>query len=224
MPGIPDVDTFARDNLPPRADWPDLLLHDPAFQYPAHLNCVAAPLDRIRPGATGMPVPGYEAKLIDDAGQDLPRGATGRLAVRGPTGCRYLADDRQQRYVADGWNVTGDTYRWDADGYFWYQARSDDVIVSSGYNIAGPEVEGVVLQHPDVAECAVIGVPDEARGMVVKAFVVLRGEREAGPEAARAIQDWVKAEIAPYKYSRLIEFVRALPQTETCKLQRFRLR
>lgn len=185
---------------------------------------IAAPLDRIRPGATGLPVPGYEAKLIDDAGQDLPRGSTGRLAVRGPTGCRYLADERQRRYVVDGWNVTGDTYHWDADGYFWYQARSDDMIISAGYNIAGPEVEGVVLQHPDVAECAVIGVPDEARGMVVKAFVVLRGEREAGPEAARAIQDWVKAEIAPYKYPRLIEFVAALPRTETGKLQRFRLR
>ena len=185
---------------------------------------IAAPLDRIRPGATGLPVPGYEAKLIDDAGQDLPRGSTGRLAVRGPTGCRYLADERQRRYVVNGWNVTGDTYHWDEDGYFWYQARSDDMIVSAGYNIAGPEVEGVVLQHPDVAECAVVGVPDEARGMVVKAFVVLRGEREAGPEAARAIQDWVKAEIAPYKYPRLIEFVSALPRTETGKLQRFRLR
>ena len=182
---------------------------------------IAAPVDRIRPGATGLPVPGYEAKLIGDEGEDLPRGSTGRLAVRGPTGCRYLADDRQRRYVVAGWNVTGDTYHWDADGYFWFQARSDDMIVSAGYNIAGPEVEAALLRHRDVAECAVIGVPDEARGMVVKAFVVLR---QGAAEDVRALQDWVKAEIAPYKYPRAIEFRDALPRTETGKLQRFRLR
>ena len=183
---------------------------------------IAAPVDKIRPGATGLPVPGYEAKLIDEAGQDLPRGSTGRLAVRGPTGCRYLDDPRQAKYVIGGWNVTGDTYRWDEDGYFWFQARSDDMIVSSGYNIAGPEVEAAILTHPDVAECAVVGAPDDARGMVVKAFVVPRGS--AGPELARAIQDWVKAEIAPYKYPRIVEIVPSLPRTETGKLQRFKLR
>ncbi len=185
---------------------------------------IAAPIDRVRPGATGLPVPGYEAKLIDAAGQDLPRGSTGRLAVRGPTGCRYLADARQRHYVVGGWNVTGDTYHWDSDGYFWFQARSDDMIVSSGYNIAGPEVEAAVLLHPGVAECAVVGSPDEARGMVVKAYVVTRPAATAGPELARAIQDWVKSEIAPYKYPRIVEFVEALPRTETGKLQRFKLR
>ncbi len=185
---------------------------------------IAAPVEAIRPGATGLPVPGYEAKLIDDEGRDLPRGATGRLAVRGPTGCRYLADDRQRRYVVGGWNVTGDTYHQDEDGYFWFKARSDDMIVSAGYNIAGPEVEAAVLTHPAVAECAVIGAPDEARGMVVKAFIVLRDGVGGTPDVARAIQDYVKAEIAPYKYPREIEFVGALPRTESGKLQRFRLR
>ena len=185
---------------------------------------IAAPVERVRPGATGLPVPGYEAKLIDDDGADLPRGATGRLAVRGPTGCRYFADERQRAYVLNGWNVTGDTYRQDEDGYFWFQARSDDMIVSSGYNIAGPEVEEAVLTHPAVAECAVIGVADEARGTVVKAFIVLRPGFEDGPATAKAIQDHVKAEIAPFKYPRLIEVCAALPRTETGKLQRFRLR
>ena len=185
---------------------------------------IAAPVEAIRPGATGLPVPGYEAKLLDDEGRDLPRGATGRLAVRGPTGCRYLADDRQRRYVIGGWNVTGDTYHQDEDGYFWFKARSDDMIVSSGYNIAGPEVEAAVLTHPAVAECAVIGAPDDERGMVVKAFVVLREGVGGTAEVARAIQDHVKAEIAPYKYPREIEFVGALPRTESGKLQRFRLR
>lgn len=185
---------------------------------------IAAPREAIRPGATGLPVPGYEAKLIDEEGRDLPRGSTGRLAVRGPTGCRYLADERQRRYVVDGWNVTGDTYHWDEDGYFWFQARSDDMIVSSGYNIAGPEVEAALLLHPAVAECAVVGAPDEERGTVVKAFVVLRDPDTAGPEMRRALQDHVKAEIAPYKYPRAVEFLHALPRTESGKLQRFRLR
>ncbi len=185
---------------------------------------IAAPHEAIRPGATGLPVPGYQAKLIDDAGQDVPRGGTGRLAVRGPTGCRYLADERQTNYVIDGWNVTGDTYHWDADGYFWFQARSDDMIVSSGYNIAGPEVEAALLSHPAVAECAVVGIPDPARGAIVHAVVVLRPPAAAGPEMVRTLQDWVKAEIAPYKYPRSLVFADVLPRTESGKLQRFRLR
>ena len=182
---------------------------------------IGAPADAVRPGATGIPVPGYQAKLIDDEGRDLPRGSTGRLAVRGPTGCRYLADARQKQYVQNGWNITGDTYHQDADGYFWFQARSDDMIVSAGYNIAGPEVEAALLTHPDVAECAVIGVPDAERGMIVKAFVVLR---EGAAPDERALQDHVKAEIAPYKYPRAIAFVPSLPRTGTGKLQRYLLR
>jgi 2-aminobenzoate-CoA ligase len=185
---------------------------------------IGAPVDKIRPGATGIPVPGYEAKLIDDSGNDLPRGATGRLAVRGPTGCRYLADARQLQYVQNGWNITGDTYHQDADGYFWFQARSDDMIVSSGYNISGPEVEVALMTHPDVAECAVVAAPDAARGMVVKAYVVLRDPDTAGPEMLHRLQEHVKAEIAPYKYPRAIEFVLSLPRTGTGKLQRFVLR
>jgi 2-aminobenzoate-CoA ligase len=185
---------------------------------------IAAREDEIRPGATGKPVPGYEAKVIDDQGRDLPPGSTGRLAVRGPTGCRYLADERQARYVQGGWNVTGDTYTQDEDGYFWYQARSDDMIVSAGYNIAGPEVEAALLAHADVAECGVVGAPDGERGMIVKAFVVLREGVAPSPEIAKALQEHVKAEIAPYKYPRAIEFVEALPKTQTGKLQRFALR
>jgi 2-aminobenzoate-CoA ligase len=144
--------------------------------------------------------------------------------VRGPTGCRYLADERQTRYVQNGWNVTGDTYRQDEDGYFWYQARSDDMIVSAGYNIAGPEVEAALLTHPDVLECGVIGAPDADRGMIVKAYVVLRPDVTPSPEVAAAVQQHVKAEIAPYKYPRAVEFVTALPKTQTGKLQRFALR
>ena len=185
---------------------------------------IAAPVEAVRPGSVGVPVPGYEAKLIDADGRDLPPGSVGRLAVRGPTGCRYLADPRQARYVVGGWNVTGDTFRQDEDGYFWFQARSDDMIVSSGYNIAGPEVEAALLLHPAVAECAVVGVPDQARGMVVKAFVVPARGFAAGPELAKALQDFVKGEIAPFKYPRAVEFCAALPRTESGKLQRFRLR
>jgi 2-aminobenzoate-CoA ligase len=185
---------------------------------------IGAPQETIRAGSTGIAVPGYEAKLVDDDGADLPRGATGRLAVRGPTGCRYLADERQTRYVQNGWNVTGDTYRQDEDGYFWYQARSDDMIVSAGYNIAGPEVEAALLTHPDVLECGVIGAPDADRGMIVKAYVVLRPDVTPSPEVAAAVQQHVKAEIAPYKYPRAVEFVTALPKTQTGKLQRFALR
>ncbi len=175
---------------------------------------IGAPAEKIRPGATGLPVPGYQAKLIDDDGRDLPPGATGRLAVRGPTGCRYLADPRQQSYVQDGWNITGDSYRQDADGYFWFQARSDDMIIASGYNIAGPEVEAALVAHPAVAECAVVGVPDQERGTIVKAYVVLRPGHAASEETARALQEHVKAEIAPYKYPRAIAFLDSLPRTE----------
>ncbi len=180
--------------------------------------------DEIRPGATGRPVPGYRAAILDDAGKPVPDGEPGKLGVKGPTGCRYLADDRQRSYVSDGWNLTGDTYIRDADGYFWYQARSDDIIVSSGYNIAGPEIEEVLLSHPDVAECGVVGVPDEARGQIVKAFVVLGNGAAGGAEKVSELQDLVKQRIAPYKYPRAIEFVPSLPRTNTGKLQRFRLR
>ena len=177
-----------------------------------------------KPGATGRPVPGYRACVMDDAGNALPPGTVGRLAVKGPTGCRYLADDRQAAYVKDGWNYTGDAYLVDADGDYVYQARADDMIVSAGYNIAGPEVEGALLLHPAVAECGVIGVPDEERGQIVKAFVVLKPGIEPGDAITRELQDFVKHAIAPYKYPRAVAFLAALPRTETGKLQRFRLR
>ena len=185
---------------------------------------IAAREEEIRPGATGKPVPGYEAKVIDEEGRDLPPGSVGRLAVRGPTGCRYLADERQRKYVENGWNVTGDTYLQDEDGYFWYQARSDDMIVSAGYNIAGPEVEAALLTHPAVAECGVVAAPDDDRGMVVKAYVVLHPGHAPGSDLTERLQEHVKAEIAPYKYPRRIEYVEALPRTQTGKLQRFELR
>jgi 2-aminobenzoate-CoA ligase len=186
---------------------------------------ISAAGDDIRPGATGRAVPGYEARVVDDAGAEVAPGTVGRLAVRGPTGCRYLDDvDRQRTYVQNGWNLTGDTYVMDADGYFWYRARTDDMIISGGYNIAGPEVEGVLLEHPSVQECAVIGAPDDERGQVVKAFVVLRAGVAPGAETAKALQDWAKAQIAPYKYPRRVEFVESLPRTATGKLQRYRLR
>ncbi|WP_425087931.1 benzoate-CoA ligase family protein [Stappia sp.] len=185
---------------------------------------IAAREDEVRPGATGKPVPGYEAKVIGPDGKEVPDGTPGRLAVRGPTGCRYLADRRQADYVIDGWNVTGDTYIRDADGYFWYQARSDDMIVSSGYNIAGPEVEGTLLAHPVVAECGVVGAPDPDRGRIVKAYIVLKPGVTGDAALAKELQDYVKAELAPYKYPRAIEFVSELPRTETGKLQRFALR
>jgi len=180
--------------------------------------------DDIRPGSTGRPVPGYEAAVLDPAGQPVPDGVAGRLAVRGPTGCRYLADPRQQAYVHGGWNVTGDTYRRDEDGYYWYLARSDDMIVSSGYNIAGPEVENALLRHPDVVECGVVGKPDLARGEVVAAYVVLRGGVAGDAAMAAELQGFCKGEIAPYKYPRVVEFVAELPHTPTGKLQRFKLR
>jgi 2-aminobenzoate-CoA ligase len=185
---------------------------------------ISAPVEAVRPGATGKAVPGFEAKVIDQQGRDLPPGSIGRLAVRGPTGCRYMADSRQRHYVQDGWNITGDTYLMDEDGYFWYQARSDDMIISAGYNIAGPEVEASLLMHPAVAECGVVGVADEERGMIVKAFIVLREGHAPGEVMVKQLQDHVKADIAAYKYPRAIAFVPSLPRTETGKLQRFQLR
>jgi 2-aminobenzoate-CoA ligase len=186
---------------------------------------ISSPEEEIRPGSTGRVVPGYRAKIVDLDGNELPPGTVGHLAVQGPTGCRYLDDlERQESYVRDGWNYPGDAYRVDEDGYFWYQARADDMIISAGYNIAGPEVENVLLDHPAVAECGVVGAPDPERGQVVKAYVVLRESYEPGDEMVRELQDFAKREIAPYKYPRQVEFVDALPRTQTGKLQRFRLR
>jgi len=185
---------------------------------------ISAKGDDIRPGSTGRPLPGYEAVVLDDAGRPLPHGQVGRLAVRGPTGCRYLDDPRQREYVVNGWNITGDRYLVDADGYFWFQSRADDMIVSSGYNIAGPEVESALLGHPAVREVAVIGAPDVERGQIVKAFVVLQPGHVGGAELCRALQDFVKATVAPYKYPRVVEFVEQLPKTLTGKVQRHVLR
>ena len=177
-----------------------------------------------KPGATGLPVPGYVAAILDEHGRELPRGQVGRLAVKGPTGCKYLADERQKQYVQKGWNVTGDAYLMDEDGQFVYQARTDDMIISGGYNIAGPEVESALLLHPAVAECGVIGLADADRGQIVKAFVVLKPGHRGDEAMTRELQDFVKKTIAPYKYPRAIEYRAALPRTETGKLQRFRLR
>jgi 2-aminobenzoate-CoA ligase len=186
---------------------------------------ISSPEEEIRPGSTGRVVPGYQARVVDAKGREVPPGTIGRLAVRGPTGCRYLANlDRQRGYVQDGWNFPGDAYRRDEDGYFWYQARSDDMIISAGYNIAGPEVENVLLDHPAVVECGVVGIRDEERGQVVKAFVVLRPEWQPSQATVQELQEFAKAEIAPYKYPRQIEFVERLPRTTTGKLQRYRLR
>jgi 2-aminobenzoate-CoA ligase len=185
---------------------------------------IGSPQHEIRAGATGRVVPGYEARVIGEDGEEVPPGSVGRLAVRGPTGCRYLADERQRSYVQHGWNVTGDTYVQDAEGYFWFQARSDDMIVSAGYNIAGPEVEAALLTHPAVAECGVVGAPDADRGQIVKAYIVLTAEAAGDAAMTRALQEHVKAAIAPYKYPRAIEYVTVLPKTQTGKLQRFELR
>jgi 2-aminobenzoate-CoA ligase len=185
---------------------------------------ICAADDDIRPGSTGKAVPGYRAAILDEDGAEVPDGQPGRLAVKGPTGCRYLSDPRQQTYVRHGWNITGDTYTRDADGYYWYQARSDDMIISAGYNIAGPEVEEALLRHPDVVECAVIGAPDADRGMIVQAFVVLRGGAVADAAKAAELQDFAKQSIAPYKYPRVVEFVAELPKTISGKTQRYRLR
>ncbi len=186
---------------------------------------ISASDDDIRPGATGKPIAGYQAMVVGEQGKPLPPDTIGRLAVRGPTGCRYLdMPEQQKKYVQNGWNLTGDAYRMDKDGYFWYHARTDDMIVSAGYNISGPEVEAVLLDHPKVLECAVVGSPDQERGEIVKAFVVLRQGVTGDDTTRRELQDYVKAEIAPYKYPRAVEFVTSLPRTETGKIQRFRLR
>jgi 2-aminobenzoate-CoA ligase len=175
-------------------------------------------------GATGRPVAGYEAKIVDDAMNEIKRGEIGRLAVRGPTGCRYLADKRQKDYVRDGWNLTGDTFLQDTDGRFHFVARADDMIVSGGYNIAGPEVEAALLSHAEVAECAVVGAADAERGQIVTAYVVLRAGASGDAACVKRLQDHVKAVIAPYKYPRAVNFIAALPKTQTGKVQRFKLR
>jgi 2-aminobenzoate-CoA ligase len=178
----------------------------------------------VRPGATGKPITGYQACILDSDGNVLPPGNVGRLAVKGPTGCRYLADERQKNYVYKGWNLTGDAYLLDEDGYFWFQARTDDIILTAGYNVAGPEVEEALLKHEAVAECAVVGAPDDERGQIIKAFIVLRAGQMGDDLLAKTLQEFVKQSIAPYKYPRAIEFCEALPRTNTGKLQRFALR
>lgn len=178
----------------------------------------------IRPGAVGKVVPGYTAKVVDDEGNEVPRGTVGKLAVIGPTGCKYLDDPRQTKYVKAGWNYPGDAFMQDADGYFFYQARDDDMIITAGYNVGGPEVEDALLRHAAVAECAVIGMPDEERGMVVKAVCVLKPGQTGDAAMVKTLQDHVKATIAPFKYPRIVEFAASLPRTETGKLQRFKLR
>jgi 2-aminobenzoate-CoA ligase len=186
---------------------------------------ISAAGDEIRPGATGKAVGGYRARVTDDRGEELPPGQVGRLAVQGPTGCRYLDDPvRQKEYVKNGWNYTGDAYFMDEDGYFFFQARTDDMIVSAGYNISGPEVEEALLAHEAVADCACVASPDPERGNIVKAFVVLKAKAPDPASMTAALQDFVKAQIAPYKYPREIEFVESLPRTETGKVQRFKLR
>ncbi len=188
-----------------------------------HIFISAAPQD-VKRGAIGKVVPGYQAKIVDEQGQALPRGQVGRLAVKGPTGCKYLDDTRQANYVQDGWNFPGDAFLQDEDGYFVYQARTDDMIITAGYNVAGPEVEAALLQHPAVAECGVVGRPDDERGMIILAYVVLKPGQTADDAQVKALQDHVKHSLAPYKYPREVRFVTALPRTETGKLQRFALR
>jgi len=185
---------------------------------------ISAAGEAIRPGATGRALPGYEACVLDEAGLPLPPGQVGRLAVKGPTGCRYLADPRQREYVQRGWNVTGDLYRVDEDGYYWFEARGDDMIVSSGYNIAGPEVEAALLQHPSVRECGVVGVPDPMRGTIVKAYVVLHAGVLGSAQLVDELQRFAKDRIAPFKYPRAIEFLDELPKTPTGKIRRSVLR
>ncbi len=185
---------------------------------------VSSPPDQVRVGAIGKVVPGYTAKVVDEAGVEVPLGEVGKLAVIGPTGCKYLDDARQANYVRDGWNYPGDAFRQDADGYFYYQARDDDMIITSGYNVGAPEVEDALLLHPAVAECGVVGLPDPQRGMRIKAFCVLKPEFTADESMAKQLQDHVKSSIAPYKYPREVAFVASLPRTETGKLQRFKLK
>lgn len=185
---------------------------------------ISSPPEEVRRGAIGKVVPGYIAKVVDEEGFEVPRGTVGKLAVIGPTGCKYLDDPRQANYVKNGWNYPGDAFLQDEDGYFFYQARADDMIITSGYNVGGPEVEDALLKHPAVAECGVIGKPDDERGMIVKAFVVLKPAYANDTNMVKTLQDHVKAMLAPYKYPREIEFRNALPRTETGKLQRFKLR
>ncbi|MFP6771715.1 MAG: AMP-binding protein [Alphaproteobacteria bacterium] len=215
----------------PKPTWDDwhgatgLDIHDGIGATEMLHNFIAGTNGNIRSGATGRTIPGFEAKVLDASGNEAPRGEVGRLAVRGPTGCRYMANpERQAGYVVGGWNLTGDSYVRDEDGYFWYQARTDDMIISAGYNISGPEIEVVLLEHPAVADCAVIASPDPQRGQVVKACIVLRDPAQAGPELVSALQKHVKATIAPYKYPRKVEFIDELPRTATGKVQRFALR
>ena len=186
---------------------------------------IGVPREDIRPGSTGIALPGYTVAVVDEEMKPVPPGTIGRLAVRGPIGCRYLNDpERQKAYVVQGWNLTGDAFHADEDGFLWYHSRTDDMIVSAGYNISGPEIEEVLLEHPSVKECAVVGVADSTRGQVVKAFIVLRDTEAASDGLSSAIQDFVKKSIAPYKYPRAIEFVSELPRTETGKVQRTVLR
>ena len=185
---------------------------------------ISAVGDEIRPGATGKAIPGYQACILGDDDQPAPPGTLGRLALKGPTGCKYLADERQKNYVVNGWNTTGDMCTMDEDGYVWYQGRTDDMIISSGYNISGAEIEAALLPHPAVSECGVVGIPDEARGMIIKAFIVLAEGVRASEQLAGELQDFAKQTIAPYKYPRVIEFIAELPKTQTGKIQRHKLR
>lgn len=185
---------------------------------------ISAVGDEIRPGATGKAIPGYQACILGDDDQPAPPGTLGRLALKGPTGCKYLADERQKNYVVNGWNTTGDMCTMDEDGYVWYQGRTDDMIISSGYNISGAEIEAALLPHPAVSECGVVGIPDEARGMIIKAFIVLAEGVLASEQLAGELQDFAKQTIAPYKYPRVIEFIAELPKTQTGKIQRHKLR
>jgi 2-aminobenzoate-CoA ligase len=185
---------------------------------------ISSPPESVRRGAIGQVVPGYQARVVNDAGEPLPVGEVGKLAVIGPTGCRYFDDGRQANYVKGGWNWPGDAFRMDADGYFFYQARTDDMIITAGYNVAGPEVEAALLEHPAVAECGVVGKPDDERGQIVQAFVVLKPGHATDAAQVKALQDHVKHSLAPYKYPREVVFVAQLPRTETGKLQRFALR
>jgi 2-aminobenzoate-CoA ligase len=188
-------------------------------------NFLGVPREDIRPGSTGFALPGHTVIVVDDEMNPVPANTLGRLAVRGPTGCRYLDDpDRQKSYVAKGWNLTGDAFLRDEDGFFWHHARTDDMMVSSGYNISGAEIEEVLLCHLAVRECAVVGIADPARGQIVKAYIVVGGERLADAQSSAALQEFVKNAVAPYKYPRAIEFVGELPRTGTGKIQRSALR
>jgi 2-aminobenzoate-CoA ligase len=177
------------------------------------------------PGATGLPILGYEAKIIDENGNELPINESGKLAIKGITGCKYLnREEKQKEYVQNGWNITGDIFKKDDNGYYWFVARGDDMIISSGYNIAAIEVESVLLTHEDILECAVVGLPDEERGMLVCAHIVLKDNNKASVEFKKTIQQWFKQVAAPYKYPRVINFIESLPKTETGKIQRFKLK